>query len=75
MSKQPRCGKIIYPNAHIAHLEAKTKKKYQGVSLNYYHCELCEGYHLTKMRPKEQEAFRLLSQLAWERRTKRSEEE
>jgi predicted nucleic-acid-binding Zn-ribbon protein len=64
----PRCGKIIYPNAHIAHLTMQEKKKYLDVRLNYYYCEICVGYHLTKLRPKQQEAFRLLLKLSWETR-------
>ena len=52
-----RCGKIIYPNATVAH-QYMLKEKKDGVKLNYYYCELCEGYHLTKMKPEAQEAFK-----------------
>ena len=52
-----RCGKIIYPNATVAH-QYMLKEKKDGVKLSYYYCELCEGYHLTRMTPKAQEAFK-----------------
>ena len=52
-----RCGKIIYPNATIAHQEMLKEKK-NGIKLNYYYCEFCEGYHLTKMALQAQQAFK-----------------
>jgi hypothetical protein len=59
----PRCGKIIYPNQTMVHqfmlkqrssCESCGKK---GVKLNYYYCEPCEGYHLTRMTQQEQQKF------------------
>ena len=69
-----RCGKVIYPNSYIAHqfmvrakdsCEACAKK---GVKLNYYYCELCEGYHLTRMNKKAQRAFIKATKEAYELR-------
>jgi len=52
-----RCGKIIYPNATVAH-QYMLKEKKEGNKMNYYFCELCEGYHLTRMPKKAQEDFK-----------------
>jgi hypothetical protein len=52
-----RCGKIIYPNATMAHNAMYAKKK-EGTKVNYYFCEYCDGYHLTSMSQAQQKEFK-----------------
>ena len=52
-----RCGKIIYPDATMAHNAMYAKKK-EGTKLNYYFCEYCNGYHLTSMTQAQQKEFK-----------------
>ena len=52
-----RCGKIIYPNATVAHNAMYAKKK-EGTKVNYYFCEYCNGYHLTSMTQAQQKEFK-----------------
>ena len=72
----PRCGKIIYPNQTIAHQVMLKEKSScescdkKGVNLNYYYCEPCEGYHLTRMSPFEQKNFVKRGKRAYKNRRK-----
>ena len=68
-----RCGKVIYPSAHQVHYVMK-KRKDEGVKLNYYFCEYCDGYHLTSMKPKAQEAFKKSIERAHRLKLKKVEE-
>ena len=52
-----RCGKVIYPNASLARKYKKKAKNLENVELNFYYCEFCEGFHLTKMSKKAQQCY------------------
>tara|TARA_Y100001973_G_scaffold32243_1_gene48606 strand:+ start:839 stop:1069 length:231 start_codon:yes stop_codon:yes gene_type:complete len=72
MSEQPRCGKIIYPNATMVHHAMRDKAAgcecKPGVKLRYYYCDICEGYHLTKMTTPQTKAFKKAQKEAWQDR-------
>ena len=77
--KIPRCGKVIYPDASSAHVVMLSKKeactycKKEKLKLNYYYCELCEGYHLTRMTNNQQTHFIKMNKTAWYKRKKACE--
>ena len=52
-----RCGKVIYPNASLARKYLKKAKDLENVELNFYYCEFCEGFHLTKMSKRAQQSY------------------
>ena len=47
--------------------------KKEKIKLNYYYCEICEGYHLTRMTNKQQTSFIKMSKTAWYKRKKAGE--
>jgi len=52
-----RCGKVIYPYASLAKKYVDKTFKAEKIKLNYYYCEFCEGFHITKMSKKAQTAY------------------
>ena len=54
-----RCGKIIYPSAwQVQKEKTKAFNESKGeTKLNYYYCNFCEGFHLTRMTKKAQTDF------------------
>ncbi len=68
-----RCGKIIYPDATMAH-NAMYAKKREGTKVNYYFCEYCNGYHLTSMTQAQQKQFKKSVKKAHELQKKKLKE-
>ena len=68
-----RCGKIIYPDATMAHKAMYAKRK-EGTKLNYYFCEYCNGYHLTSMTQAQQKEFKKSVKKAHELQKKKLKE-
>tara|TARA_Y100000361_G_scaffold97618_1_gene87502 strand:+ start:381 stop:707 length:327 start_codon:yes stop_codon:yes gene_type:complete len=68
-----RCGKIIYPDATMAH-NAMYAKKREGTKVNYYFCEYCNGYHLTSMTQAQQKEFKKSVKKAHELQKKKLKE-
>ena len=68
-----RCGKIIYPDATMAH-NAMYAKKREGTKVNSYFCEYCNGYHLTSMTQAQQKEFKKSVKKAHELQKKKLKE-
>lgn len=74
MSNMPRCGKIIYADATQVHNTMLARRNgcpecgENKLTLSYYYCESCEGYHLTRMNEKKQKAFKKMQYQAWRMR-------
>ena len=68
-----RCGKIIYPDATMAH-NAMYAKRREGTKVNYYFCEYCNGYHLTSMTQAQQKEFKKSVKKAHELQKKKLKE-
>ena len=52
-----RCGKVIYPTASLARKYQKKAEELENIKLNFYYCQFCEGFHITKMSKKAQQSF------------------
>ena len=55
---------MIYVSASQAHGAMKARRtpcpncQKEGIKVNYYYCEPCDGYHLTKLNSRQQKEFK-----------------